>query len=72
MFAPQPIFPDLTPPDENPINIDTFPLFSNDPGPKNANGQVFSSNPLDSQWAWDLVSLGMQEELPPEELTNKL
>jgi len=65
------MFPDLTSPDTNNINLDTFPLFNHDPSPGNQNAQD-PPNPLDSQWAWDLVSLGIQEELPPEEITNKL
>lgn len=64
------MFPDLTPPDNN-INLNTFPLFSQDPSPINQSAQD-TSNPLESQWAWDLVTLGIQEELPPEEITNKL
>jgi hypothetical protein len=67
LFSTQPMFPDLTSPESNSNNIkfDTFPLFNHDPNPGN---QDTSEN----QWAWDLVSLGMQEELPPEEITNKL
>jgi hypothetical protein len=71
VFSTQPMFPDLTPPDNNNINLNTFSLFAHDPSPNNQNAQD-TSNPLESQWAWDLVSLGMQEELPPEEITNKL
>lgn len=71
LFSTQPMFPDLTPPDNN-INLSTFPLFAHDPSPGNSNAPDVPSNPLETQWAWDLVSLGMQEELPPEELTNKL
>jgi len=64
-----PMFPDLTPTDNN-INMNTFPLFSHDPTPSNQN--IPEANPLASQWAWDLVSLGIQEELPPENVTNRL
>jgi hypothetical protein len=73
MFSTQPIFADLTPPDTNTLNLNTFPLFSSDSSPSNQNVQGSNtSNHLESQWAWDMVSLGMQEELPPEDLTNKL
>lgn len=73
LFSTQPMFSGLTPPDNNNnINMDTFPLFPHDPSPGNQKSQDVPSNPLDTQWAWDLVSLGMQEELPPEEITNKL
>ena len=72
--ATQPIFPDLTPPDNpNNINLSAFPLFTNDSvSVNNHTASSTSSNPLDNSWAWDLVSLGMQEELPPDEITNKL
>ena len=70
----QPIFPDLTPPDNtNNINLSAFPLFTNEPASTNhQTASSTSSNPLQSSWAWDLVSLGMEEELPPDEITNKL
>ena len=64
------MFPDLTPPQTN-LNMNTFPLFQPDLSPGNQSGQQ-GLNSLESQWAWDLVSLGIQEELPPEELTNRL
>jgi len=72
--ANQPIFPDLTPPDNpNNVNLSAFPLFTNDSvSVNNHTASSTSSNPLDNSWAWDLVSLGMQEELPPDEITNKL
>ena len=67
------MFPDLTPPENNNIDLNAFPLFSNDTSPGNQNGpDTNTSNPLESSWAWDMVSLGMQEELPPEDLTNTL
>ena len=69
MFTSQPLFPDLTPP-ENSLDLNNFPLFSNDISPQNQT--IPESDPLEGSWAWDLVSLGMQEELPPEDLTNKL
>lgn len=72
MFTSQPLFPDLTPPDNN-IDLNTFPLFSNDISPSDQTmPESNSTNPLEGSWAWDMVSLGMQEELPPEDLTNKL
>jgi len=72
--ANQPIFPDLTPPDNpNNVNLSAFPLFTNDSvSVNNHSTSSTSSNPLENSWAWDLVSLGMQEELPPDEITNKL
>ena len=66
------MFPDLTSPDNSNMNLNTFPLFAHDPSPANENVHDAPSNPFDTQWAWDLVSLGIQEELPPEEITNKL
>jgi hypothetical protein len=70
----QPIFPDLTPPENNNnINLGAFPLFANDTTPSNnQSAPSTTSNNLQNSWAWDLVSLGIQEELPPEEITNKL
>jgi hypothetical protein len=70
----QPIFSDLTPQENtNEINLSAFPLFTNEQAPtNNQSNPSIASNPLQSSWAWDLVSLGMQEELPPEELTNNL
>jgi hypothetical protein len=71
LFSAQPMFADI-PPSEADINLTAFPLFSHDPSPGNQNAQTENtSNPLESQWAWDLVSLGIQEELPPEEITNR-
>ena len=70
VFSTQPMFPDLTPPDTN-TNLNSFPLFAHDPSPNKQTAQT-GPNPLENQWAWDLVSLGMQEELPPQEITNKL
>lgn len=73
IFSAQQMFPDLTPPDStNMNNLGAFPLFANDPSPAAQIPQESTSNPLDGQWAWDMISLGIQEELPPEELTNKL
>lgn len=73
MFTTQPIFPDLTPPDSTSINMDTFPLFRHDASPGDPNAPDSANlNPLGGTFGWDLVSLGMQEEFPPEELTNKL
>ena len=69
IFTSQPLFPDLTPPDNN-IGLNNYPLFQNDISPRNQT--MPDSDLLGGSWAWDLVSLGMQEELPPEELTNKL
>jgi hypothetical protein len=72
LFSAQQMFPDLTPPDSTNMNLGAFPLFSNDPSPvQNVPGSA-TTEPLDSQWAWDMVALGMQEELPPEELTSRL
>lgn len=71
VFSTQPTFPDLTPPETNNINMNTFPLFQPDISPGNQNAQD-GFNTFESQWAWDLVSLGMQEELPPDEITSKL
>jgi hypothetical protein len=73
LFSAQQMFADLTPPDSTNLNLGAFPLFNNDPSPATQSlPDPTISNPLDGQWAWDLVSLGMQEELPPEDLTNKL
>jgi hypothetical protein len=72
MFTTQPMFPDLTPP-ENTIDLNTFPLFAHDANPDNSTRQdPAASDPLLGSWAWDMVSLGMQEEFPPEEITNRL
>lgn len=72
MFTSQPLFPDLTPPDNN-MDLNSFPLFSNDiPSGDQTMPESNSTNPLEGSWAWDMISLGIQEELPPETLTNKL
>lgn len=71
MFSTQPMFPDLTPPETNNMDLNTFPLFQHDPSPGIQSAQD-GLNSLENQWAWDLVSLGMQEELPPDEITSKL
>jgi hypothetical protein len=73
LFQAQQMLGDLTPPDSTNMNLTAFPLFSNDPSPGvQSVPESGSSNPLDAQWAWDMVALGMAEELPPDELTNKL
>lgn len=69
LFSTQPMFPDITPA-ENILNLNTYPLF-NDLSPTQ-NAPEPPSNPLENQWAWDVVSLGLNEELPPEDLTDKL
>jgi hypothetical protein len=72
LFSAQAMFTDIPPSEINNINLTAFPLF-NDPSPGHQNAQNGNaSNPLESQWAWDLVSLGIQEELPPEDITNKM
>lgn len=71
MFSTQPMFPDLTPPETNNMNLNTFPLFQHDPSPGIQSAQD-GLNSLENQWAWDLVSLGIQEELPPDEITSKV
>jgi hypothetical protein len=70
MFTTQPIFPDLTPPEN--IDLNTFPLFAHDANPDQNGQDTSASDPLSGSWAWDMVSLGIQEELPPEEITNRL
>jgi len=72
MFTTQPVFPDLTPPNSDTINLDTFPLFRHDGGSDQRGGDSGNANPLGGTFGWDMVSLGMQEEFPPEDLTNKL
>jgi hypothetical protein len=67
LFSTQPVFPDLSRHDSNDINLNAFPLFTNDTNTQSANG-----NSMNNQWAWDLVSLGITEELPPEDVTNRL
>jgi hypothetical protein len=70
VFSTQPMFPDLTPPQTD-LNMNPFPLFQHDSNPGNQSAQD-GLNSLENQWAWDIVSLGMQEELPPEDITNRL
>ena len=72
MFTTQPVFPDLTPPNSDTINLDTFPLFRHDGSSDQRGGGSGNANPLGGTFGWDMVSLGMQEEFPPEDLTNKL
>jgi hypothetical protein len=71
MFTTQPIYPDLTPPDTDTINLDTFPLFRHDANPADQTRRD-QMNSFVGTIGWDIVSLGMQEEFPPEDLTNKL
>jgi hypothetical protein len=67
MFTTQAIFPDSTLPDGNNDLLNAFPLFRQETSaPATTSIDPFAGI------SWDMVSLGLQEELPPEELTDRL